>query len=246
MYSIFQYGILYYVVNSVLYVFSLQVSSGMRIDKLQILGNYTLSTFFSRSRGPFNVTLVDVYVEGLAMLEVDRSGQLYTEDIKMDIKFKNIMMKFENLGFMGSIFQGIINSVGSFLFDTIKPFILGEVNTNVRGDVNKHISTIPIRFPNSISPLDMAIAQARAQVREQGFEPYQLPNHTTKWGSFQLDVSHGWLSGLSSFYRVGNVTLTMENNTAFVDVSVGTQKLEGKCHWEVSFKEFDIQCSIQI
>lgn len=83
-------------------------------------------------------------------------------------------MHFENLGFMGSLFQGIINSVGSFLFESIKPLILGQVNTNARGTINKQVMELPLRFPNSIPPLDMAVATARHYVRDMGYDPYKV------------------------------------------------------------------------
>ena len=132
------------------------------------------------------------------------------------------------------VLQGIINSVGSFLFDSIKPFILSEVNTNIRGDVNSQIRQLPQRFPNSISPLDMAIAEGRRYVRDMGYDPYHFPDYNYTVGIFRIDLTHAWATGLSSFYRVGNVTVTMEDNTVFVAVHVGTMKLEGKCLWEVS------------
>lgn len=130
--------------------------------------------------------------------------------------------------------QGIINSVGTFLFDSIKPFILREVNTNIRGDVNKHIRTLPQRFPNSISPLDMALAEGRRYVREMGYDPHRLPDYNYTAGIFRIDLTHSWVVGLSSFYRVGNVSVTMEDNILYVEVHVGTQKLEGRTLWEVN------------
>lgn len=213
---------------------AMQVSVGMRIDKLEILGNYTMSTWFSKSQGRFNVTLSNVYIEGLAKLEVERGGQLQAQNIDMDIVFEDIIMNFENLGFMGSLFQGIINSVGSFLFDSIKPFILSEVNTNIRGDVNKQIRALPQRFPNSISPLDMAIAEGRQYVRDMGYDPYHFPDYNYTVGIFRIDLTHSWATGISSFYRVGNVTVTMEDNVVYVGVNIGTMRLQGKCHWEVT------------
>jgi hypothetical protein len=78
---------------------------GLRIEKLEVLGNYTMSSWFSRSNGPFNVTLSDVYIEGFAKMEVERGGQLQAQNIDMDIVFKDIAMNFENLGFLGSLFQ---------------------------------------------------------------------------------------------------------------------------------------------
>jgi Haemolymph juvenile hormone binding protein (JHBP). len=88
---------------------------GVRIDKLEILGNYTMSSWFSRSQGRFNVTLSNVYIEGLAKLEVERGGQLQAQNIDMDIVFENIAMNFENLGFMGSLFQ--VSSPLNVVFD---------------------------------------------------------------------------------------------------------------------------------
>jgi len=74
-------------------------------------------------------------VEGLARLEVGTDGKLKAENIDMDLTFDKIDLDFKNLGFFGSVFQSVINSVGSFLFDSIKPFILKEVNTNVRYNI---------------------------------------------------------------------------------------------------------------
>lgn len=213
---------------------AMQVIVGLRIETLEVLGNYTMSTWFSRSSGRFNVTLSNVYIEGHAKLEVERGGQLQAQNIEMDIMFQEIAMNFENLGFMGSIFQGIINSVGTFVFDSIKPFILSEVNTNIRGDVNKQIRALPQRFPNSISPLDMALAEGRRTVRDMGYDPYHFPDYNHTVGIFRVDLTHTWSSGISSFYRVGNVSVRMEDNVVFVGLHVGTQRLKGQCLWEVS------------
>ena len=104
----------------------------LSIEVLDIRGLYTLSTWLSKSAGNFTVKLTGVFVEGIAKLEVGTDGKLHAQDIDMDLTFDNIDMDFKNLGFLGSVFQGVINSVGTFIFDSIKPFILREVNTNVR------------------------------------------------------------------------------------------------------------------
>ncbi|KAF5308934.1 hypothetical protein FQR65_LT00016 [Abscondita terminalis] len=137
----------------------MQVEAALRIDIMYVLGNYTLSTWLSRSEGPFTVQLTDVYVEALAKLEVQHEGKLEAQEMNMDITFKNIAMNFERLGFFASVFQGVFNAVGTFLFDSIKPFILTEVNTNMRTDVNKQVHQIPLRFPNSISPFDQLVSR---------------------------------------------------------------------------------------
>ncbi|XP_071561700.1 uncharacterized protein [Temnothorax nylanderi] len=212
----------------------MQVSVAVRIDSLDIRGLYTLASWLSRSAGDFIVKLTGVNVEGIARLEVGTDGKLQAQDIDMDLTFDKIDMDFKNLGFLGSVFQGVINSVGSFIFDSIKPFILKEVNTNVRGEVNKQISQLQQYFPNSISPFDMAIAEARKQVSQMGYDPYKLKDYTQSVGIFTVTLSHTWITGLASFYRMGNITITMENGTVYVLLDVGTQELEGKTHWEVS------------
>jgi len=92
---------------------------------------------------------------------------------------------------------------------------------------------IPQRFPNSIAPLDMAVAEARKYVRQEKYDPYSLPDYNHTVGIFTIDLRHVWVTGLSSFYRVGNVSITMENNTVGVGLNVGTGRLKGTCHWEV-------------
>lgn len=76
--------------------------------------------------------------------------------------------------------------------------------------MNKQISQLPQYFPNSISPFDMAVAEARRQVREMGYDPYKVPDYTQSAGIFTVTSTHTWVTGLASFYRMGNITLTME------------------------------------
>lgn len=80
-----------------------------------------------------------------------------------------------------------------------------------RGEVNKQISQLPQYFPNSISPFDMAIAETRKQVSQMGYDPYRLKDYTQSVGMFTVTSSHTWITGLASFYRMGNITITMEN-----------------------------------
>ncbi|XP_049814745.1 uncharacterized protein LOC126262276 [Schistocerca nitens] len=198
-----------------------QMSVGVSIEKLEVVGRYTLRAWLSGSHGPYTVTMTGVQVEGLAMLEVQRDGSLAAEEIQMDISFSDIDMNFENLGFMGTVFQGILNSVGTFIFDSIKPFILKEVNKNVRGDINKNVAKIPQRFPNSISPFDTAMFDVRKKIREMGYDPMGVPNFTWEGGhgTLVVDLSGMMMTGLATFHRVGEVTIDMERKV------VSAQKL---------------------
>ena len=133
MYSIQVYGLSRFrIVRMESELAKMQVTVALHIETLDIMGLYTLSTWISKSAGNFTVKLIGVDIKGLARLEVGNDGKLHAQDIDMDLTFENIDMDFQNLGFFASMFQGVINSVGSFIFDSIKPYILKEVNTNIR------------------------------------------------------------------------------------------------------------------
>ncbi|KAK5639517.1 hypothetical protein RI129_012009 [Pyrocoelia pectoralis] len=211
----------------------MQVEAALRIEVLYVMGNYTLSTWLSKSQGPFTVQLSDVFVQAVAKLEVEDEGKLEAQEMNMDITLKNIAMNFERLGFFDSVFQGIINSVGTVIFDSIKPFILSEVNTNMRNDVNKQVRLIPLQFPNSISPFDKLISEGRSQVRALNYDPFKLDDYNYTASLFSLEMTHIWLTGLSSFHRVGNMTFEIRNHSLHLNIEIGTQKLKGTTHWEV-------------
>lgn len=59
----------------------------------------------------------------------------------------------------------------------------------------------------------MAIAEARKQVSQMGYDPYKLKDYSQTVGIFTVTSTHTWITGLASFYRMGNVTLSMENRT---------------------------------
>jgi Haemolymph juvenile hormone binding protein (JHBP) len=84
---------------------ALQTEVGVKISTLLMAGQYTLGGWFSRSNGPFTVTLNGVLVEGVASLEVDRNGNLEAQNIHLDIKFESIKLDFQNLGGAAYLFQ---------------------------------------------------------------------------------------------------------------------------------------------
>lgn len=235
----------------------LQVNAGIQVDELQMIGNYTLSSFFSKSSGPFTVLIKDVFVEGNGTLGVERDGKIKTQDIQMDIKFEDMSMNFENLGFMGSIFQGIANSASNLVFETVKPFMMKESYQQIRTEIDSNLENVIAdrRFPNSISPLDMLIAEGRKQVRNMGYDPYQVKDYNNSVGIFGVQMTHTWIEGVSSFYRVGNISVTMINNTVIAGglswglgyrrlkvvigkflsgMQVGTKEVRGTTQWEVN------------
>ncbi|XP_066246839.1 uncharacterized protein [Euwallacea similis] len=212
----------------------MKVEAALLIDKMDIIGNYTLRTWFSSAQGAFTVKLTKVNIKAEANLEVQKNGSLEAQDIAMDITFKDMAMDFQGLGFFASMFQGIINSVGTFVFDSIKPFILSEANTNIRNDINKQVSKFPQKFPNSISPFDQLVAEVRRKVQFMGYDPYKVADYNSSAGIFDVYLSHTWLYGGSSFHRTKDIIFEMKNNSLHTLLEVGTQRLVGTTHWEVS------------
>jgi hypothetical protein len=64
-----------------------------------------MSSWFTKSKGNFNVTISNVSAEAEVGFAVDEDGVLQVQEVKMDVKFGDIKMNFENLGFFGSIIQ---------------------------------------------------------------------------------------------------------------------------------------------
>lgn len=116
---------------------------------------------------------------------------------------------------MGSIFQSIINGAPNLVFDSIKPFMLKDAYQKIRTEVDTNIAKVAgdFRFPNSITPLDMAIAELRKKVRDMGYDPFILKDYNHTIGLFSMKLQNTWISGASSFYRVGDVVVSMDNNT---------------------------------
>ncbi|XP_045761215.1 uncharacterized protein LOC123864652 [Maniola jurtina] len=231
-YGISKFRILY--VNAE--IGAMEVHAGLAIDKLQALGNYTMSTWLNRVQGPFTVDITGIQITAKANLGVERDGKLRAQEIKMDISFSTIAMNFENAGFFGGMLQGIVNTLGTLLFDSIKPFVLKEAYTKAREEINKKLDEVAgdMQFPNSISPLDMVIADVRKKIREMEMDPFKVKDYNATASVFTISLTHTWLTGLSSVQRVGNITLKMQNNTVIADFDVGTQKLEGTTQWELS------------
>lgn len=116
---------------------------------------------------------------------------------------------------MGSIFQSIINGAPNLVFDSIKPFMLKDAYSKIRTEVDSNIAKMAgdFRFPNSITPLDMAIAELRKKIRDMGYDPFMVKNYNHTVGLFAMKLENTWISGGSSFYRVGNIVVSMDNNT---------------------------------
>lgn len=68
------------------------------------------------------------------------------------------------------MFQSVLNSASNAVFSAVKPFMLSEAYTKITTKINEALDAASKDFvlPNSISPLDMAIAEGRKKMRQMG------------------------------------------------------------------------------
>lgn len=205
----------------------------LKIKRMYVLGNYTLNSWIMRpAAGPFNVTLMDVDAEAAAALEPDDDGNLQATETDMDMRFKDCELDFKNLGFTASLFQGILSSVGSVMFEGIKPFIVTEVSTNLRADVNAQVKAITSKLPKLSVPVpDLAVAEGRSYVRRMGYDPYRVADQWVKQGPFNLTVEELTVHGLSNFRRVGDIGLQVRGPVLQIAVHVITGQVTGTLRW---------------
>lgn len=93
--------------------------------------------------------------------------------------------------------------------------MLKDAYEKIRTEVDANLAKLAgdFRFPNSITPLDMAIAELRKRVRDMGYDPFMVKNYNHTVGFFSTKLRRTWISGGSSFYRVGDIVISMDNNT---------------------------------
>ncbi|OXA52407.1 hypothetical protein Fcan01_12409 [Folsomia candida] len=206
----------------------LKVNMKLTIDELVVRGRYLLSAWISKTQGDYNMTVFNAQLDVDAELMVDELGYLQVSKMETDIVFGDLKIYFENLGFLGKMFQGIVNKVGVFIFETMKPTIWNEVEAKLTEVMNSESRDIPHQFPTSINPVDQILAHVRKLIKERNLDPVPLADYSTqssKWSNFEL--YNGYLYGLSSIRRTGPMLLGFESNTIHMTVHLGVNNLRG-------------------
>lgn len=109
-------------VNVTLSLLVFQVTAEIQLDVMLVKGNYTLTSFFTSTNGPFTISLKNVVAKGNATVGVERDGKVRTEDIVMDLNFSDMTMDFQNLGMTVNELSFISNCahlIRPLLFDRI-------------------------------------------------------------------------------------------------------------------------------
>ncbi|CAK1548667.1 unnamed protein product [Leptosia nina] len=231
-YGISKFRILYVSVEAS----KMKATAAIQVDKIHARGNYVLKTWLKTYPGKYTSDVKGIKAVATATLGVDTNGKIRAQNISMDIGFTNIEVQFENSGILAFVLQGLFNSLGTFLFDSIKPYILEDAYKKVTEEINNNLDGVTgdFQFANSISPIDMVMINARNKIIAVGKDPMKVKNYNTTVSIFNIALTETCLTGISTFYRFGNITLMMENNTLIVDFYLSTQEIQGSTNWEIS------------
>ncbi|XP_039745544.1 uncharacterized protein LOC120623549 [Pararge aegeria] len=213
----------------------MECRAALVMDKLQIRGKYIHRAWFTSTMGEITSNVTDIKATAITTLGVERDGKLRAQNISLDITFQNIVVNIENAGLLATLLSGLVNSMGSFLFESIKPVLLRDAQSNMRQEINKKLDEVvgDIEFPNTISPVDMVIIDARKKLRDMKMDPFKVNDYNTSTNIVDVRLYNTWITGLSSLYRVGNTSLYLENNTVVADFSIRTQEIKGSTFWEL-------------
>nr|XP_022901278.1 uncharacterized protein LOC111414229 [Onthophagus taurus] len=216
-------------------VSKMRANLAISVDLVNMYGSYSMTSLFSSSNGPFTIQATGVKATAGARLEVNEEGVLEAQEITMDFGFKGVDIKFHNTGIFFGFVQQVVNSMPHAIFESAKPHISSQFQTVVRAEVNKQTKNMPIKFPNSISPIDQVIAEIRRALRDRGCDPFKVNNYNQTIGLMAVQMMETWITGITSIHRVGNINVQMQNNTIYVNFQIGTQKVQGSSHWDVGF-----------
>jgi hypothetical protein len=232
----------------------METQLGLNFSSLRVDGHYSLTgslTFLRLSgQGQFWMTISDAYVSGIIKLNVTEQGRFQVSDVLLDITVDDIQLQFENLfggGAMSSFSNSLLNSLSKVIFDSVKPSIIEELSSTMTLALNEQFSRLPaqpllVREGVDGSPLDVAFLNSAHQIKEHGLDPLPLPDHSemvTRQLVFftfhgEIHMENGYLEGLSTLRRTGDVTISYTDNVIEIEASLGFSKLEGGYTWRAN------------
>ena len=92
--------------------------------------------------------------------------------------------------------------MGTFIFDSIKPLILKQINDKILTNVNSEMRSLNQYLPDSIPPLDVAMAVVSSEIKENNMDPFHLPDtNATLQSGVVVKLFNGTIHGLSTLHR---------------------------------------------
>lgn len=126
--------------------------------------------------------------------------------------------------------------------ETEKKHILENINERLIKEIDYRLAEIP-KMPSltQISPVDLAVYESRKYVKSR-YEPFIISDIIDFENSFiKVHVGPVSVHGLSKFARVGNVTLSMTNETITIRIRIITGRLAGNSKWYYDFGQAGVK-----
>jgi hypothetical protein len=127
-------------------------------------------------------------------------------EVDIDMTVEDVKLQFENLGFMTRVFQGILNLVGSSVFNTVRKKALSQLDGVIIEQLDAALKDIPCKFSPVTPPIDVALQHASRMAREMKFDPFKVPPQklVAGAGTVKMNTSDMVIYGIS---KVPNVQI---------------------------------------
>lgn len=212
---------------------SLSAKSKVSLPLLNFQGDYLWPGYFSNSEGFANITIVGLEVSLDIYFGINDIG-LLSVDPKMNFEYGDMQLNFTGLTYTHGLAVG---AAGTFFSTIIQPVISTKVQTRIQALVNQRIEQRlqNLTFPDSISPVDFAVAKLRMDLREKNMDPLKLDNqeiHLT-WG-VTAQLQNIEVGGFTTLHRTHEISAQFIDNVVYVTIQLGTQALKGGVDWSLS------------
>ncbi|XP_054169084.1 uncharacterized protein LOC128966257 [Oppia nitens] len=197
--------------------------------------------------GRFWMNVSNIEFNAYGSLEPVADGTIRIKDIVMDVYSDAIELDMENLmggGVMGGIGNSLVNQISDLIFTNIKHNMMDELSAHVKKMINSQLAHLPLGFvhKNSTNIFDSLLQRAVHTLNDTGVDPLPLPPLTDKFSydlmlfklKGELKVYDGYLNGLSSLVRTGDIITTYSNNEVVFEASMGFTNLTGGYNWKTS------------
>ncbi|XP_053653386.2 uncharacterized protein [Cherax quadricarinatus] len=219
-------------VNVNLTTFSGTVRLSLPVFNVQ--GEYSWPGWFSTSEGGANITMDGIEILIEMNLGVDDNGIIAVENLKITMHYDNLVLGFENLSTQHSI---LVGTADVFFGTIIQPLIIGNAQDKIKNLLNQRLQQrlADKPFPDSISPVDYAVAQIRRELKRKQLDPLKMGRKdvTLAWG-ITVQLKNMELSGLSTIHRTHEVSAQFIDNAVFITIQIGAQELSGGADWSMS------------
>ncbi|KAG0719593.1 hypothetical protein GWK47_050120 [Chionoecetes opilio] len=196
-------------------------------------GDYEWPGYFSNSEGFANITIVGIEVSLDLFFGIDDVG-LLSVNPKMTLEYGDMNLNFTGLNYGHGV---VVGAAGTFFSSVIQPLIIGKVQTKVQSLVNQGLEKRlqNVSFPDSISPVDFAVAKLRMDFREQGMEPVKVDDQEINltWG-VTVQLQNIELSGITTLHRTHEISAQFIDSVVYVTIQLGTQAMKGGVDWSLS------------